>query len=77
MAGKVSSSKARAKPRSATRFIVYRTAQGYWIASAKDGCVTGAFPVPPETVRLALRRLQSRYAPRTLRRASASQARSA
>jgi hypothetical protein len=48
MARKSSLAKAPTELLQKTRFIVYRTAQGYWIASTKDGRVTGAFPVPAE-----------------------------
>jgi len=58
MAGQTSSSKTRRAPAQATRFILYRTPQGYWIASARDGRVTGAFSVPSDTARFALRQLQ-------------------
>ena len=52
MAEKVSSSTTRRKPPQATRFIVCRTPQAYWIASTKGGRVTGAFPVPTSLVAL-------------------------
>ena len=48
MARKSSLSKARTELLHKTRFVVYHTAQGYWIASTKDGRVTAAFPVPVE-----------------------------
>lgn len=61
MARKTSRANARTAPRRATRFIVYRTAQGYWIASAKGSRVTGAFPVSVEAARFALANRLSRY----------------
>ncbi len=73
MPGKASSSKTRSPP--ATRFVVCRTAQGCWIASAKDGRVTGAFPVPPEIARYALRYRQSGHARRSMRHVYSSPAR--
>jgi hypothetical protein len=48
MARKTSPSKARPKLLLKTCFIVYRTAQGYWIAGAKDGRIVSAFPVRVE-----------------------------
>ena len=63
-------------PKVAASDARHRTAQGLWITRAKDGCVTGAFTAPLEVASFALRRLQPRYAPRTMRRAKASQARS-
>jgi hypothetical protein len=48
MARKTSPSNARPKLQPKTSFIVYRTAQAYWIASAKDGRITAAFPVRVE-----------------------------
>jgi hypothetical protein len=48
MARKSSLSKARTELLQKTRFVVYHTAQGYWIASTKNGRVTAAFPVPVE-----------------------------
>jgi hypothetical protein len=46
MAHKPSPAKTRTALLRKTRFIVYQTAQGYWIASTQDGRVTAAFPVP-------------------------------
>ena len=46
MARKTSHAKARTELLRKTRFIVYQTAQGYWIARIQDGRVTVAFPVP-------------------------------
>ena len=70
MAGNASSSKTRGNPASPTRFVVYRTAQGYWIASTKDGRITNAFPLPLEIARPG----QPGPAPRNMRNARSSRA---
>lgn len=48
-----------ATPQSA-RFIVHQNVQGYWMASEKDGLVTGIFPVQREALRFALSHLHPR-----------------
>lgn len=44
----------------ATSFMVHQNAQGYWVASAKGGLVTGIFAVERDALRLALSRLHGR-----------------